>query len=43
MSLLIRSLCNKADQPEPHTGIQGEGGIGCAEGLEDVCRIGAAV
>jgi hypothetical protein len=31
MGLLIRSADDEADPPEPHTGIQGESGIGCGE------------
>ena len=29
--------------PEPHAGLQGEGGPGCREGREDAGRAGAAV
>ena len=33
----------KTTAPEPHTGLQGEGGFGRPQGREDAGRIGAAV
>ena len=32
----------KTSPPEPHTGFQGEGGFGRAQGREDADRVGAA-
>src|SRR6266853_1981568 len=37
----IRRDHDKTDETEPHTGLQGEGGVGCFEGREDGGRAGA--
>src|ERR1700719_4221984 len=34
---------DETSAPEPQPGIQGESGIGCFEGREDVGRVGAAI
>jgi hypothetical protein len=34
---------DEANQTEPHTGVQGEGGNGGIEGRQDAGRVGASV